>query len=701
MQKNIYLSLFFSSLLFSQSIANGTDEKSKVHKKPNQSILLDEIIVTPTRSGVNLNKYAGSVGVIEDNALKKYSNVIDSIKFIPGVDTTYSMGREIGNNFSIRGFGYQNENRVIIMQDGISRDPGLFSSMISNFRTDSDILKRVEVVKGASSILHGSGAIGGIVAMTTKDARDYLNPDEYFGAMLGTRIESNNMRSGRVAVYAKGKETPYDILLYAKKAKFGDINLAKGGTVDKTYDDEKVTTMFFKGGFDIGDSHRAQLSYYDYKNSLNTMWQTLWQNDENLFVNGDLKQKDFSFDYTYKPLNDLIDFDLKIYKSKASYRRGYDIINRGQRAMLDYENKDERRGINLKNISKFDLFGTKNSLVFGVDYLDRKDDASWIQNGEAKDNFSWMPAKYKDLGIYIHNIMSFDKFELTLGGRFDKFDRKGRNNDYDDSRFSPRIALSYELFENLNLLAGYAETFRAPTPHETAMAGPINRMYWYEPNSDLKAEIAKEYEIGLSYDREFDNGDTVNFKGMYFNGKIKDMINVVTIREDEVPPGGFSQHYGQYKNVDSAKREGFEISANYTNSYFGIKSSYEHIKLTDSKTGKKIKNFADKLMVGVDAYFPNNITLGFDVSHYFKPDLEEKSYKNRFGTYYYSDKSFTIVNFKGNIEFENFLSGASLNFGINNIFDDKYINANVSAKDEEFRFVGKGRNAYLDLEIKF
>lgn len=29
-------------------------------------------------------------------------------------------------------------------------------------------------------------------------------------------------------------------------------------------------------------------------------------------------------------------------------------------------------------------------------------------------------------------------------------------------------------------------------------------------------------------------------------------------------------------------------------------------------------------MVGVDAYFPNNITLGFDVSHYFKPDLEEK-----------------------------------------------------------------------------
>ena len=51
---------------------------------------------------------------------------------------------------------------------------GMYSNMISSFRTDSDILKRVEVIKGASSVLHGSGAIGGIVNMQTKSASDYL-----------------------------------------------------------------------------------------------------------------------------------------------------------------------------------------------------------------------------------------------------------------------------------------------------------------------------------------------------------------------------------------------------------------------------------------------------------------------------------------------------------------------------------------------
>ena len=44
------------------------------------------------------------------------------------------------------------------------------------------------------------------------------------------------------------------------------------------------------------------------------------------------------------------------------------------------------------------------------------------------------------------------------------------------------LGFAYEIFDGINLLAGYAETFRGPTPNETSSAGPLNPHYWYIPN---------------------------------------------------------------------------------------------------------------------------------------------------------------------------------------------------------------------------
>ncbi|MGP1579429.1 MAG: TonB-dependent receptor plug domain-containing protein [Wolinella sp.] len=106
-----------------------------------------------------------------DQSLEKSPSLVDAISEIPGVSFGSDFGRQATQQFNIRGFGYGSEDRVIIAQDGVKRSTGLYSSMISTFRTDNDLLKRVEIVKGASSVLHGSGAIGGIVSMQTKKCR--------------------------------------------------------------------------------------------------------------------------------------------------------------------------------------------------------------------------------------------------------------------------------------------------------------------------------------------------------------------------------------------------------------------------------------------------------------------------------------------------------------------------------------------------
>lgn len=698
MKKFMLFSLYFA-ICFGQNLdQNNTNGGGKSYQ-------LNTIVIEATRNEVDAMKYPGSVGILESKNFSPQSNIIDSLTQIPGIASGVDRGRQIGNYFNIRGFGYQSENRVIIKQDGVARSANLYSNHISSFRSDSDILKRVEVVKGTSSILHGSGAIGGIVSMQTKDARDYLQGDKNLGAMLGGRFESNNMHSLRGAVY--GKTDRFDVLLYGKKAKFGDIKMPKNDkNLDKNFNDENINTIFLKTGVNFLDSHEISFSIYDFSEKLNTVWQTLYHNGESkedLSVKGKLTQRDYVLDYKFIPLNELMDLSLKLYKSNAKYDRGYS----NDKGSGSYANEDERYGAQIKNISKFDTGAINHNLVVGFDFQNRREDSLFISDGKLNDPDSF-PAIYKDYGLYFQNISQIlSNLELTLGGRYDIFNRKvnllGREN-FDAKRFSPRVGLAYTMFDKLTFLAGYSQSFRAPTPHETSSKGPLNPHFWYIPNKDLKSETASEYEIGLSFD---DKGivlddDNIKFKAMYFNGKIKDMISIEELPQLGNPPRKFHPRiqnvYAKYSNISNAKRNGYELEFNYKKDFVNLGASYEHLHIYDAKTDKVLTPFADKLMLNATFGVINNLNLGFDINHWFKPYQNPKILISRDKIYTKVDKSFTIANFKGNYKFDQFFDGINVNFGVNNIFDKQYINA---TQTNESGFIGVGRNFYVDFEMKF
>ncbi|MFV0480702.1 MAG: TonB-dependent receptor domain-containing protein [Campylobacteraceae bacterium] len=699
-KRNICLSVVLIASLCTFSSAKDEVKDNKT-KKPDE-VLLSTITVVANRNEVNSLLYPGSVGILEADQLKSESNIIDSITNIPGIDTGVDNGRQIGNYFTIRGFGYQSEDRVIITQDGVPRSASLYSNLISTFRTDSDILKRVEVVKGASSILYGSGAIGGVVGMQTKDAKDFLRDGESYGFMIGQRFESNHMSSTRGAAYGKFDQIPVDILLYGKRAEYGNMKYPDGGTTNypKSINDEVIKTAFFKLGVDISEEQRLTFSVFDFKEDLETFWQTLYNNG-NPFVIGELTQRDYVLDYKYNPYDiSWLNLYAKIYKTKAEYDRGYTTATTN----LRYSNEDERWGVQIKNIAKFDTGFIKHNLVTGIDYQNRKEDALYLLNGSLS-NFGSMPNSYKDWGFYIQDVMSMGNLELTLGGRYDKFDRsikKPGTTDYDDGKFSPRVALGYTLFDRLTLLAGYSQSFRGPTPHETSSTGALNINYYYLPNPDLKAETADEYEVGFAF---VDHGilsddDSFNIKFMYFNGKIKDMISIKSLPELGTPP--VSNFYAQYQNVNEAKRSGYEIATNYFIGDFSFYGSYEHLSLKDKKTKENIKSFADKIRVQVGYDIMSNLNFAADINHWFKPNQNPKGITSG-GVYYkYVDKPYTIANFKGKWTIKKseipFLHGTTINFGVNNIFDKKYINANSVASISR---VGTGRNFYVDFEVKF
>lgn len=688
--------------------ATETDTDKKCDPKQSNCddvITFSTVTVEANRSATDLAKYAGSVGVIEEEDLKQNNQLVDALSDVTGVETGGDNGRTIGSQFTIRGFGYQSEQRVIIQQDGVPQSPSLFSNHISSFRTDTDILKRVEVVKGASSILHGSGAIGGIVSMQTKGAKDYLDEDQQLGFLLGQRYESNNMHSTRAGLMAQGKTLPVDLFLYGKTAQYDEMELADGGTENysEVPNDERINTALMKLGWDISTNQRLSVSVFDFDEELTTVWQTLYHTESSIPIIGDLKQTDYVLDYEALYGNaSWLNLTAKLYSTEAEYDRGYKTETRD----LRYANKDERWGIKLKNVAYFNAIGAEHQFVLGLDYANRQESALYLLNDEYTD-FGSMPNEYNDLGIYFQDLARWGNFELTLGGRFDNFERSVDNKpnaDYDDSRFSPRVAVAYEALPGFNLLLGYSESFRAPTPHETSSEGPLNPHYYYLPNPDLKAETAEEIEGGFSYHGQnlFSAQDQLSIKATYFHGDIKDMITLKKLPEAGTPPE--STMYAQYQNVDNARRKGYEVQANYGLGPVLAGLSFEHLELYDKQTKENVNQaFADKLHGDFTWFFDSlDLRLGAEVNHWFEPDQNPKTITSRGKTYTYVDQSFTQVNLKGawtpQFSGVNWLDDKMrLNFGVNNLFDKKYINAsNVNSTSR----VGTGTNIYIDLEFE-
>src|SRR5699024_11770203 len=80
---------------------------------------------------------------------------------------------------------------------------------------DPDLIKQVTVNKGAFNPDVGNGGFGGNVQLETKDAQDFLKPDQNIGAYLNYGFHTNNEHKNYTgAVFGQYKNGMVDDLLY-------------------------------------------------------------------------------------------------------------------------------------------------------------------------------------------------------------------------------------------------------------------------------------------------------------------------------------------------------------------------------------------------------------------------------------------------------------------------------------------------------
>ena len=136
-----------------------------------QSIELDSINVIATRDP---SRFAYTPEKQSKDSLlsKQATSVAAALEDIPNVDIRGG-SRSIAQKPNIRGLS---DNRVVQVIDGVRQNFDLAHR--GSYFLPMSLIQEIEVIKGPSSSLWGSGALGGVVAMRTPNALDLLKNTE-------------------------------------------------------------------------------------------------------------------------------------------------------------------------------------------------------------------------------------------------------------------------------------------------------------------------------------------------------------------------------------------------------------------------------------------------------------------------------------------------------------------------------------------
>jgi hemoglobin/transferrin/lactoferrin receptor protein len=187
---------------------------------------LDEVILSVARNATTRKQLAEKVAVIDAKtiALQRPATGAELVSLSPGVRIQKSQGG--GGSPVIRGF---EANRILMVVDGIRMNNAIYrSGHLQNAITiNPNIIERVEVVYGSSSIGYGSDALGGVIHYYTKSP--LINSEKKTVSSFSSDFSSAN----RATVNSFSTEMSFQkwaSLTSISYSDFGDIRMGKNRT---------------------------------------------------------------------------------------------------------------------------------------------------------------------------------------------------------------------------------------------------------------------------------------------------------------------------------------------------------------------------------------------------------------------------------------------------------------------------------------
>ncbi|WFC42684.1 TonB-dependent hemoglobin/transferrin/lactoferrin family receptor [Pseudoxanthomonas sp. SE1] len=568
---------------------------------------LERIQVTATRSERAVADVPNTVSVIDREEMDDHlvRDIKDLVRYEPGVTVTSNFGRFGLGGFRIRGL---EGNRVRIQTDGIAVSDafsiGSFSNANRDF-VDLDTLKQVEIVRGPSSSLYGSDALGGVVSFITKDPSDYLDDgkDAYFGFRLGHDSSWNGLFGNATAAFG-GERWSGLVNIGHRQGQETENQADVGGTgATRTLPNPQERdgrSLLAKLVFAPGEGQRFRLTVEGNEDSVDTDllnqqgYQSLTRATNDRVIARDHQTRArVAFAHEWDGLStgfaDSLDWQVYRQDSETTQytREERTLAAPTLRDIREREFNFDQRTYGLQaNFRKAFGDAVRHDLVYGVD-------VARSETRQKRDGLRTFPltgastpvmlpdvfpvrdfpvSRTTTAALYVQDEIGFAEgaFRLVPGLRVDHYRLEPRHDaifdadnpgvalaDIRETSVSPKLGMVWKFAPAWSLFGGYAHGFRSP-PYNDVNIGFTNVQFGYTAiaNPDLKPETSDGLELGVRY-----SGDAMyaELSGYYneYEDFIASMRNIGF--DPTLGPAGLSVYQSQ--NIAEARIHGIEMKA--------------------------------------------------------------------------------------------------------------------------------------------
>ncbi len=464
-------------------------------KKGTESFQLGQVIVTATRTERQIANVAASVTVIgkEDIEDSPFERIDDILRTTAGLNIDYHYGMHtIGGvrpaNF--RGTGGYGD-RTLVLVDGVPQN-NANNGWVEWSQIPKEAIERIEIVRGPSSALYGSNAMGGVINIITKEPQK-------------ARITTFEQRYGSMDTWSTKliQEAKIGSWRYFVSAGYEETDGYNASKPQMSYDIKRFRRedrVFAKLMYDIDEDSSATFGFSRYHNKKGLGRLYFYGYTENYHYWLDWYRKGESVDWKAQVF--VNDDEWDSYYDKAptyNYLYHHEVI-----PML---------GIGGSLQSSVEL-SNQNILTLGMDYkhsdLDEKSEYYvGVRSSGSKGRQHYVsPFLSEEIKLFSERLI------VNLGGRYDwikSYDGKNwdtnpaphpaYSNDFSSKewkQFSPKLGIVYHLSEFTTLKSSVGRGFKAPSLYElytTLTRGPL----YIECNPQLEPEKILSYDLTLEH----------------------------------------------------------------------------------------------------------------------------------------------------------------------------------------------------------
>jgi len=518
----------------------------------------EEVTVSATRTPTRISETAASVVALgaEDLKATAAATLDDALRQVPGFSLFRRSGSRTANpttlGVSLRGLGASGASRAVVLADGIPlNDP--FGGWVYWNRVPRESINQVEVLRGGASHLYGSGALGGVVNISTSS----VNTNSLsLMAAYGNEVTPN------VSLFLGGKKRDWRGSLateFFSTNGYVLVSPAERGPVDSRAASRNVATMVkVERWFGQNQHVFGTASFFGESRENGTALQTNRTHIRQFSFGGELASfKEGSF-------------SARVYGGTQVYDQNFSAISADRQSETLI--RLQRVPVQFVGFSSqwSRAVGTRQTIVAGYESQQVRgaSDEIVFVNGRAS-SLVGAGGRQQTYGVYVEDLIRFgSRLFINVGARLDY----RRNNkallatrpviapgltnvtafpDRSEGAFSPQLSAVYRLNSHFSLLASGTRAFRGPTLNELYRSFRVGNVLTLA-NENLRAERLTGGESGIRFNSR---GDDLVVRGAFFWNETTRPVANVTLTTS---PALITR---QRQNLGRTRSRGLEVEA--------------------------------------------------------------------------------------------------------------------------------------------